>query len=283
MTRKTKQCRHGVFTYYTQDYYIGGALDVTGENSPAELTKLQLLVPPSGRALLVGANIGTLAVPLAKHLRTGLLLAFEPQPATHVLLTLNFDQNGLHRHVASELALGDRCGKALMTRIDYDAPSYNSGSAALLDDGVVISGQTFRDHTVEVDMVTIDSLALEYLDLIHADVEGSELAVIRGAVKTIARHRPFLYVENNHKIHSAALIRTIRDLGYACYWHLPALYNPDPAGGPLVSANMLCCPNNLYLRDPSILDDTWEVLSENETCDQAYQRIPGRVVKKVST
>lgn len=264
--RKTRKCRHGTFTWYTQDYYVAASLEVTGEYSPAELDRMHLLVPPTGCAVMAGANIGTLAVPMARHLANGVLFAFEPEPVAHDLLLANLEQNGLDLKIAWRAAAGSRVGKARLAHADYTADTWNSGSGRITD-------STFG--TVEVDMITIDSLRLERLDLLHADTEGSELSVIRGAELTIRRHRPFLYVENNHRDRSADLIHAIRQLGYECRWHLPMLYNPDPAGGLLLSANMLCVPFGKPVPDGA-LDATFEVLSEDELCDDAFRRFMER-------
>jgi hypothetical protein len=75
--------------------------------------------------------------------------------------------------------------------------------------------------------------------------------VIAGALETIARCQPVLYVENDRSDRSAALIRLLQDLGYVLYWHLPPLFRPDNFyGNPnnlwpgTVSVDMMCMPKN---------------------------------------
>jgi hypothetical protein len=96
---------------------------------------------------------------------------------------------------------------------------------------------------------TLDNVVLERCRLIKIDVEGMELDVLQGGAKTIAKLRPFLYVENDRKDRSDALIRYIDSLGYEMFWHRPPLFNPDnyfknPVNvfGNIVSLNMLCIP-----------------------------------------
>jgi hypothetical protein len=74
-----------------------------------------------------------------------------------------------------------------------------------------------------------------------------ELSVMRGAAATIAKFRPILYVENDRRDKSPALIEYLSSLGYRLYWHLPPLFNPsnyfdNPSNefGNVVSVNMLC-------------------------------------------
>ena len=274
--RKTKRCKHGLFTYYTQDYYIGGALEVTGENSPKELERLKLMVRPDAHVIMAGANIGTLAVPMAQYLTGGMLMAFEPEPDTFRLLRKNFIDNDLvpPRAIAAELAISSRIGRAWITRIDYAGDIYNSGSAAVVDPAKPDEGEI-----AEIDTITVDSLPLDRLDLLHADVEGSELDVILGARETINRWRPFIYVENNHEGRSMALINALTDLGYRCHWHLPPLFNPDPAGGILVSANMLCTPAERQV-DRTVLEGTLPVLWNGDTHHKAFERLSARIAEQ---
>jgi hypothetical protein len=100
-----------------------------------------------------------------------------------------------------------------------------------------------------VDIIPVDALGLARCHLIKIDVEGMEGEVLAGAAATIARHRPVLYVENDRRAKSAALITQILSLGYELFWHLPPLFNPDNffrhstnVFGNIVSYNMLGVP-----------------------------------------
>ena len=62
--------------------------------------------------------------------------------------------------------------------------------------------------------------------MLKADVEGMELDVMRGAAQTLSRFRPLLYLENDRREKSPALLEHLLGLGYRLYWHLPPMYNP---------------------------------------------------------
>ncbi len=73
--------------------------------------------------------------------------------------------------------------------------------------------------------------------------------MLSGAAETIARFQPLLYVENDLKEKSEALIGQLFDLGYRLYWHTPRLFNPENffkreknIYGNTVSINMICLP-----------------------------------------
>jgi hypothetical protein len=98
-------------------------------------------------------------------------------------------------------------------------------------------------------VVTLDGLALPACHALKIDVEGMEAEVLRGAAATITRCRPALYVENDRRERSAALIALIGGQDYAMWWHLPPLFVPDNFAGEaaddfpgIVSINMLCLP-----------------------------------------
>src|SRR3954454_16313786 len=117
--------------------------------------------------------------------------------------------------------------------------SNNYGGLSLLESR---SGET-------VPLVTIDGMDLGDCQFIKIDVEGMETEALRGAVKTIDRFRPILYVENDRQAQSAELICLVQSIAYRLYWHLPPLYGPDNYRGDAenifgnkVSVNMICIP-----------------------------------------
>ena len=100
------------------------------------------------------------------------------------------------------------------------------------------------DHGEAVDVVPIDSLQLQRLRLIKADVEGMEAAVVAGARDTITRCRPFLYLENDRADKSAELIGLVLSLGYRTPLFKAENFrgNRNYVFGATVSINMFCQP-----------------------------------------
>src|SRR5581483_2102206 len=81
--------------------------------------------------------------------------------------------------------------------------------------------------TTSAKMTTVDSLNLQSLRLLKADVEGMEVEVLKGAKQTIEKFRPILYVECDRADKSPILVDTIRHLKYNIYFHIPYLFNPN--------------------------------------------------------
>jgi len=192
-----------------------------------------------GTLLDVGANIGAHTLYFAEAVGpSGHVVAFEPQRALHQLLCGNLALNGHSRVHAHLAALGRAPGRVKVPPIDYSKGA-NFGALEL---GNWTVGE-------EIPVITLDSLGLAYCHLIKIDVEGMELDVLEGAVDTVARHQPVLYVESDRPQKAAALIRWLLDGGYRLYAHLPLLFNPknhfgnaDNVFGAMVSANILCLP-----------------------------------------
>ncbi|CAM5374574.1 FkbM family methyltransferase OS=Streptomyces alboniger OX=132473 GN=CP975_10875 PE=4 SV=1 [Streptomyces alboniger] len=88
---------------------------------------------------------------------------------------------------------------------------------------------------VDVCCVVLDDLGLRDVDFIKIDVDGSELAVLRGATGLLARDRPALFVELESRIQPIAPVVTyLTLLGYDG-WVLPRDTWVPLAGFPLES------------------------------------------------
>ena len=193
---------------------------------------------PGDVAIDVGANIGALTVPwrglcnpAARSWRSS------RSGAIFDILCNNLRLNGLVNVTAFRRAVGSKTGTIRVPPLDYGRAD-NFGGVAL--------GGASGD---EVQLVTIDSLALPRLRLLKVDVEGMEHDVITGARATIGRLRPALYVENDRAEHSRALISLLFDIGYRLWWHITPLFNPKNFfGNPqdifseIVSFNMIGFP-----------------------------------------
>ncbi|EKX48239.1 hypothetical protein GUITHDRAFT_105845 [Guillardia theta CCMP2712] len=64
--------RHGKFMVNLNDIYIGASLLFYGEWSDEEIDLMKLNLPADGVVVDVGANIGAMTVPLAKHVKQGM-------------------------------------------------------------------------------------------------------------------------------------------------------------------------------------------------------------------
>lgn len=256
---KTLKTRHGPMMALATDRFITGSLETYGEFSGAEWQMLAQIVKPGHTVVEVGANIGTHSVPLARACFPGPLYLFEPQQRVFQILCANLALNDIKNALAYPEACAETEGFVVVPVIDYSAPG-NFGGVSVSPEGSGVRG-------LKVRATPLDSLELAACHLIKIDVEGFEAQVVRGAARTIARHRPVLYVENDRREGQHALISLIASLGYRLYWHKPPLFQPNNFNGVaedifgrVVSLNMLCLPNErkTVVTDLELIDpDNW--------------------------
>ncbi|MDP6474085.1 MAG: FkbM family methyltransferase [Alphaproteobacteria bacterium] len=236
---RVKRCRHGLMLYNMSDIYIGRSLDLYGEYSYGEADLFERVLRPGMVAIDVGANIGCHTLAMARLVGDkGAVIAFEPQRVVYQNLCANIALNAIANVHALNMGAGSGSGTAALPNIDYGAGG-NFGGVTLID--------AAANETVPI--TALDSMPLEACHLIKIDVEGMEYEVLRGAEDTIARHRPALYIENDHQENSARLITHLLAADYRLFWHRPPLYNPDNffangdnEFGELLSQNMFCLP-----------------------------------------
>lgn len=260
---RVRQCRYGLMLYSLKDVYIGRSFELYGEYCEQEVALYKQLVEPGQVIVDAGANIGAHTVFFARATGPeGAVHAFEPQRVIFYMLGANLALNGLDNVHARHAALGDAPGTITVPRVDYGKAG-NFGGVSLVAGG---PGET-------VPVMTVDGLALDRCDLIKIDVQGMEGQVLAGARRTIERFRPMMYVENDLKAHSAALIGQLFDLDYRLYWHIPRLYHADNYFGRnknifrnTVNVNMLCLPaedpRQIQLRRITSVEDWWKPLAE---------------------
>lgn len=226
--------------YNRHDQIIGKSLELYGEYSEGEVDLLRQLCAPGTIAADVGANIGTITVPLAHHLGyAGFLYAFEPQRVVFQTLCANVALSSLTNVECVPCALGAKRETLHLPDIDYNRDANFGG----------VEMHAFSEGR-PVAQVLLDEFADRgRFALIKIDVEGMELEVIRGAQTIITRDRPVLYVENDRTEKSSELEAELRDLGYRLYRHYPLLFNPhnfrnnaENIFGVASFINMMCIP-----------------------------------------
>jgi FkbM family methyltransferase len=237
-----RECRHGLMLYFKNDVYIGRSLELYGEYSEAEVELFSQLVQPGMTVVEVGANIGTHTVFLAKQVgEAGRVIAFEPQRWVYQVLCANVALNELKNVHAFQMGAGARSQEMNVPLWDPAADT-NVGGVSLgnYDGGVPCE---------PVSVAPLDDLNISPLHFLKVDAEGMEHDILEGAVRTLRASRPILYLENDRKEKSPALLELLFKLDYQAWWHLPPLYNPanfrgngDNVFPGIVSANVLAIP-----------------------------------------
>jgi len=176
------------------------------------------LIRPGDTVFELGSHIGYIGTWFA-HLAgvQGRVVLFEPSPDNLAYLEPNVA--GLASVELVRRAVSDREGTA-----HFFVEGLTGQNSTLVDDYSVFAANreaAFSDEhyrQIEVETVTIDGfIAARGLvpDFIKIDIEGGELAALRGMSECFARHRPLLMVEVTNRVDD--VMRLMAAAGYRAH------------------------------------------------------------------
>lgn len=215
--------RYGYYLYNTNDIYVGQAVEKYGEYSENEARFFKKFIAPGDVVFDVGANIGTHTLAFSNFVGdSGRVYAFEPQRVVFQTLCGTMAINSKTNVVCLPNAVSDKEKFLFIPYPDYsEVNNFGAIEASTIAGGYPASEMAM---SVMLDEFCF-RLTNAHISFIKIDVEGMELNAIRGADRTIKKHKPVLYVENDRVDRSKGLMDHIRSLGYEIYWHVPFLYN----------------------------------------------------------
>jgi FkbM family methyltransferase len=177
----------------------------------------------------IGANVGFYALLAAALLQnTGHIVAFEPGQIAHRMLQENIALNSFQNIAVYQVAVTDTEGEAVL----FSAAQVADGGANLFLPG---KDQTLSQtcRTVSLDKFSED-LKLPKPDFIKMDVEGAELAVLRGADRILKEDQPLLLMEMKDAVlktagtDKASVQNVLFQYGYApAFLHRRQWYQAD--------------------------------------------------------
>jgi FkbM family methyltransferase len=144
---------------------------------------LARLLSPSSCVVDVGCHVGSFLAMVLQTADKGHHVAFEASPERSALARRRFPVVEFF-----SVAVGDRNGKATFAE-DRDTAGYSHLTKDRNHPG--------RMSYYEVDVCRLDDILLdrERVDLIKLDIEGGELAALKGATKLIAKWHPTIIFE----------------------------------------------------------------------------------------
>jgi FkbM family methyltransferase len=188
--------RHGWLTYSNKDWALGRPLFLRGEiewglitRAMAELRARDLL-PPGGVLVDVGANIGTVTIPLLRNRTFGRAVAIEPIPGNTRRLRRNLWLNRLrHRVRVVQGAAVPTAGIVAMALSPVNHGDHRVQPTRSLTDAAM--GEATWP-TIQVPGYRLDDVVPERPALIWMDVQGYELRVLEGAPRLLATGVPLV-------------------------------------------------------------------------------------------
>ena len=155
-----------------------------------------------------GAHIGEYTL-LFSHLigSEGKVYAFEPDPRLFPYLEENIRINALKQAVQNAVAVGDGEGE-----VPFNLSPDPTGS-------FVVARSRNGTQTTKVSMISLDEYVYERrlarVDAIKIDVEGSELAVLQGALSLLRRRIPaLLFIECHSHEDEWPITKLLTECGY---------------------------------------------------------------------
>jgi FkbM family methyltransferase len=154
---------------------------------------IETLVAGGDTVIDVGANVGQYSVLFARLVGAeGRVLAFEPVPRTFGVLRSVLRGLGIGNVDPRRMALGDVDGSTAMTEVLDEDGLPEPGLAHLASSS---GGGTVDVSVARLDTLRAGSIPFARCAFMKIDVEGAELAVLRGASGVLATDRPAVMVE----------------------------------------------------------------------------------------
>ncbi len=173
-------------------------------------------LPDNFVALDIGGNIGWYAIELAKQFPNSSIFSFEPIPETFKKLNDNLLLNEISNVKSFNFGFSNRNEELIFF---YDKNLTGGTSIKNILNKEII--EKIECPVKKMDDV-IDSIT-DRVDFIKCDVEGAELFVYQGGLKTIEKHKPIIYSEMLRKwaakfnYHPNDIINLLHEIGYDCF------------------------------------------------------------------
>lgn len=211
-------CRYGDFSIPERDDLIFNSLREYGEWAQEELNMLGQFVHPGDTVLDVGAFIGTHTRAFSQMVGAqGIVHAFEPNKQVCCELLKNA-QLASHSNIKTyQIALG-RCKQSRF--LLQDDLLTNLGTSQLTEDNRSADAAT-------VDVQPLDNLNFSGIDFIKADIEGMELDLLGGGIRTICQYKPVIFLEANSLQVAGQVLDWAHGVGYVIFGHVSRAFNPD--------------------------------------------------------
>jgi len=173
-----------------------------------ELNLIKILTDKNKLSLDIGANLGLFTFFIQKYSK--FVYAFEPNP-----FPLRYLYDLVSENVkVVPIALNNYDGEVTLN-IPKKPKGWSSNGASLKNTDVF-------HIKYKVDSRTVDSLKIENIEFIKIDVEGNEMAVLKGAKETLLNQKPNLLIENEfiHQENPYEIFEYLKEYNYIAHYAL---------------------------------------------------------------
>lgn len=179
--------KNGNFIIPGFDENLAKELFVNGTYEKGLVDLLVKGIPHFGVFIDVGANIGSISIPIAIRRPDVTVISIEASPWIYTILSKNAKLNSLTNITCLNYALYKKSGLELPIYAPKD--KYGKGSL----------GAVFTKEFELVKTITLDDIKLQFchkkIDFIKVDVEGFELNVFEGSTQILKTDKPYIIFE----------------------------------------------------------------------------------------
>ena len=138
----------------------------------------------------VGANIGSICLPIAISKKDWKIIAYEPNPAVYNRLVKNVELNNLSNVKTHMKGVASERGELFLNT--SSSAKANFGSSSYLENFDIVNSKKIKTVVTTLDEDISPQLNVSAIKI---DTQGFELQVLKGAKGIIEKCRPFIILE----------------------------------------------------------------------------------------
>ena len=194
----TVNTKNGTFIVDAADLEVGGKLRNKGEYGIDEINRISKFIDNQSSVLIVGAHIGSLAIPVAKICSE--LVAIEANPNNFKLLQTNIKLNDILNITTHNIAASER-----EETIQFQLNTVNSGGSKRVPVNNHYMYTYDNPKVITVEAHSLDNyLPNNNFDLVLIDIEGSEYFAMQGMTNILANTKTLIVEFLPHHITNVA-------------------------------------------------------------------------------
>ena len=195
------ETKNGVFAVDPADLEVGAKLREKGEYGISEINQISQLIDSQSSVLIVGAHIGSLAIPIAKICSE--LVAIEANPSNFKLLQTNLKLNNTSNITIHNIAASNK-----KETIKFQLNKVNSGGSKRVPINNHYMYTYDNPEVIDVEAYSLDNyLSNNKFDLVLIDIEGSEYFAMQGMTDILSQTKNLIVEFLPHHISNVAGVK----------------------------------------------------------------------------
>ena len=197
----TINTKNGTFVVDATDLEVSAKLRNKGEYGIDEINRISKFIDNQSSILIVGAHIGSLAIPIAKMCSE--VVAIEANPNNFKLLQTNIEMNNMSNITTHNIAASER-----EEIIQFQLNTVNSGGSKRVPINNHYMYTYDNPKIIDVSAYSLDTyLTNNYFDLVLIDIEGSEYFAMQGMTNILSKTKTLIVEFLPHHIINVAGVR----------------------------------------------------------------------------